>query len=73
MPAMPAEPWRRLPRQFAMRRTALRITASFLRLRRVDEVMHDGRFGGLYLLEFEGVGRPLEGVRRLQTLTEKEL
>jgi len=37
------------------------------------KVMHDDRFHGLYSLEFEGLGKPIEGVRGLQTLTEKEL
>jgi sugar phosphate isomerase/epimerase len=37
------------------------------------KAMHDSRFQGLYSLEFEGLGKPVEGVRELLTLTEKNL
>jgi sugar phosphate isomerase/epimerase len=37
------------------------------------KVMQDAGFHGLYSLEFEGLGPPLEGVRKLMILTEKYL
>jgi sugar phosphate isomerase/epimerase len=37
------------------------------------KVMRDGGFQGLYSLEFEGLGKPIEGVRALLNLTEKNL
>jgi sugar phosphate isomerase/epimerase len=37
------------------------------------KVMHDAGFKGLYSLEFEGLGTPLDGVRKLMHLTEEYL
>jgi sugar phosphate isomerase/epimerase len=37
------------------------------------KVMHDAGFRGLYSLEFEGLGSPLDGVRKLMALTEEYL
>ena len=37
------------------------------------KVMQDSHFHGLYSLEFEGLGAPLEGVRKLMDLTEEYL
>ncbi len=37
------------------------------------KVMRDAGFKGLYSLEFEGLGTPLEGVRKLMQLTEQYL
>jgi sugar phosphate isomerase/epimerase len=37
------------------------------------KVMQDSGFHGLYSLEFEGLGAPLEGVRNLMNLTEESL
>lgn len=37
------------------------------------KVMKDSGFQGLYSLEFEGLGPPLEGVRKLMALTEEYL
>jgi hypothetical protein len=37
------------------------------------KVMHDAGFRGLYSLEFEGLGPPVEGVRALMELTEEYL
>jgi sugar phosphate isomerase/epimerase len=37
------------------------------------KVMHDSHFHGLYSLEFEGLGPPLEGLRKLMNLTEEYL
>jgi sugar phosphate isomerase/epimerase len=37
------------------------------------KVMRDTGFQGLYSLEFEGLGNPLEGVRKLMSLTEDYL
>jgi len=37
------------------------------------KVMHDTGFHGLYSLEFEGLGTPLDGVRKLMNLTEDHL
>jgi sugar phosphate isomerase/epimerase len=37
------------------------------------KVMHDAGFEGLYSLEFEGLGTPVEGVRKLMELTEQYL
>jgi sugar phosphate isomerase/epimerase len=35
------------------------------------KVMHDAGFKGIYSLEFEGLGAPLEGVAKLMQLTEE--
>lgn len=37
------------------------------------KVMHDTGFRGVYSLEFEGLGTPIEGVRKLISLTENYL
>ncbi|HZS56721.1 MAG TPA: TIM barrel protein [Bryobacteraceae bacterium] len=37
------------------------------------KVMHDAGFRGVYSIEFEGLGEPLEGVRKLRDLTEEYL
>ncbi len=37
------------------------------------KVMRDTGFKGLYSLEFEGLGAPLDGVRKLMSLTEEHL
>ncbi len=37
------------------------------------KVMHDAGFTGLYSLEFEGLGTPLDGVRKLMHLTQEYL
>jgi sugar phosphate isomerase/epimerase len=37
------------------------------------KVMHDTGFGGLYSLEFEGLGTPVDGVRKLMHLTQEYL
>lgn len=35
------------------------------------KVMHDDGFHGVYSLEFEGLGNPIDGVRKLMQLTER--
>jgi hypothetical protein len=37
------------------------------------KVMKDGHFNGIYSLEYEGLGTPLEGVRKLMELTKEHL
>jgi hypothetical protein len=37
------------------------------------KIMRDTGFKGLYSLEFEGLGDPVEGVRKLMNLTEQYL
>jgi sugar phosphate isomerase/epimerase len=37
------------------------------------KIMHDAGFRGVYSLEFEGVGEPIDGVRKLMELTEQNL
>ena len=37
------------------------------------KVMQEAGFRGIYSLEFEGLGAPLEGVRKLMELTEEHL
>jgi sugar phosphate isomerase/epimerase len=37
------------------------------------KVMHQAGFRGVYSIEFEGLGEPVEGVRKLRDLTEEYL
>lgn len=37
------------------------------------KTMHDAGFRGIYSLEFEGLGDPIEGVRKLMAMTERYL